>query len=316
MYTMKKYAGIFAVLFLSGNAYSQQEILKSQYMFNGLFLNPAYAGSHDYAEATALYRNQWTGFEGAPKTQTLGVDGPISDGLMGLGLTVINDKIGDTRQTEVFANWSYHLMLDPEGKTKMSFGIRAGFADYNSNLSETRVFDANDPIFSQNVSNAFVPKFGAGIYFYSKLWYAGLSVPTIFAADKNVRFAINDNSDRYFEPHTYLTAGYVFQINDDLALKPSFMMRYLSTAPLQGDINCNLLIKNSFWIGASYRTGDAIIGIIEYNIYNLLGADMRIGYAYDFTTSRLNDYSNGSHELMLSFRFNKEPIKTKSPRYF
>ncbi len=313
---MKNYTSIFAILFLSGNAFSQQEMLQSQYMFNGLFINPAYAGTHNFAEATALYRNQWTGLDGAPETQTLGADAPIYEGLMGVGLTLINDRIGDTRQTEVFANWSYHLNLDSKGETKMSFGIRAGFADYNALLTETKVFDENDPVFSQNIGNAFVPKFGAGVYFYSALWYAGLSVPTIYAADKDIRFAINDESDRYFRPHTYLTAGYVFQLNDDLALKPSFLLRYLNNIPLQADINCNLLIKNTFWIGASYRTGDAVVGIIEYNIYNLVGADMRIGYSYDFTTSRLSDYSSGSHEVMLSLRFNKEPIKTKSPRYF
>jgi type IX secretion system PorP/SprF family membrane protein len=154
------------------------------------------------------------------------------------------------------------------------------------------------------------------VYFYSKLWYAGLSIPTLYAADSDVRFNINESSDRYFKPHSYLTAGYVFQLNEDLALKPSFLLRYLQNAPLQSDINCNLLIKNSFWIGASYRTGDAVIGILEYNIYNIIGADMRIGYSYDFTTSRLNLYNTGSHEVMLSFRFSKDPVKTKSPRYF
>lgn len=291
-------------------------MLQSQYMFNGLFINPAYAGSHNYAEATALYRSQWTGLDGAPKTQTFGLDSPISDGKMGLGLSVINDKVGDTRQTEVFANWSYHLMLDEEGKTKMSFGIRAGFSDYNADLTQTRVFDGGDPIFSQNVSNEFVPKFGAGVYFYSRLWYAGLSIPTLFAADNNVRLNINDNSDRYFKPHTYLTAGYVFELSEDLALKPSFLLRYLKNTPLQADINCNLLVKNVFWIGVSYRTGDAVVGILEYNLYNLAGVDLRLGYSYDFTTTRLSNYSNGSHEAMLSYRFNKAPIKTRTPRYF
>lgn len=300
----------FLSCLIEGSA--QQEMLQSQYMFNGLFINPAYAGSHSFAEATALYRAQWTGFEGAPRTQTFGIEGPISNELMGLGLTFINDNIGDTRQTEVFANWSYHLLLDAEGKTKMSFGIRAGFADYTASLTDTKVFEDGDPVFSQDQTNEFVPKFGAGVYFYSKLWYAGLSVPTIFAGDNNVRFNINDAGDRYFEPHTYLTAGYVFKLSPNLKLKPSFLMRYLNNAPLQADLNCNLLIKNTFWIGASYRTGDAIVGLFELN----LGTDFRLGYAYDFTTSNLNNYNNGSHEVMLSYKFAKETVKTKSPRYF
>ncbi len=291
---------------------AQQEMMVSQYMFNGLFINPAYSGTHSFAEATALYRTQWTGFEGAPTTQTFGIDGPISNELMGLGLTVTNDKLGDTRQTEVFANWSYHLFLNESGKTRLSFGLRAGFSDYSSNLTETKVFDQGDPIFSQNQSNEFVPKFGAGAYLYSKLWYVGVSVPTIYAADKNIRFNTVDGGDRYFEPHTYINAGYIFKTSENFAIKPSVLFKYLHGAPLQADINCNLLIKNTFWIGASYRTGDAIIGLLEYNI----GDKFRIGYAYDFTTSELSDYNSGSHEIMLSFKFSKDVIKTKSPRYF
>lgn len=309
---MKKIVLLGLVLFISLVTHGQQEMMLSQYMFNGLFINPAYSGTHSYAEATALYRSQWTGFDGAPKTQTFGVEGPISNELMGLGLTFVNDKLGDTRQTEIFANWSYHLLLDADGKTRVSFGVRAGFSSYSANLSETKVFDNGDPVFSENISNEFVPKFGAGVYFYSKMWYAGVSVPTIYAADKDVRFNINDVGDRYFEPHTYLTAGYVFKAGSNLKIKPSFLIKYLANTPLQADINCNLLIKNTFWIGASYRTGDAIVGLLEYNI----GTDFRIGYAYDFTTSQLNDYNNGSHEIMLSYKFAKDPIKTKSPRYF
>jgi type IX secretion system PorP/SprF family membrane protein len=309
---MKKILFIAIFLFYGISAMAQQELLISQYMFNGLFINPAYSGSHPYAEATALYRAQWAGLDGAPTTQTFGIDGPIADETMGIGLTFINDQIGDTRQTEVFANWSYHLWLDSDGKSKLSFGIRAGFSDYSSKLTETFVVDEGDPIFNEDVGNAFVPKFGAGAYYYSKYWYVGLSVPTIFAADENVRFNINDEGDRYFEPHTYLTAGYVWNVNADLAVKPSFLLRYLNDAPIQADINCNLLIRNTFWIGASYRTGDAIIGLLEYNI----GNDLRIGYAYDFTTTAIGDYSSGSHEVMLSYKFGRDPIKTKSPRYF
>ncbi len=309
---MKKILFISLILLGSSGLYAQQEMMLSQYMFNGLFLNPAYSGTHSYAEATGLYRAQRTGFDGAPRTQTFGVEGPIANELMGLGLTFINDRLGDTRQTEIFANWSYHLFLDAEGETRLSFGLRAGFSDYTANLTDTKVFDNGDPVFSEDVSSEFVPKFGAGIYLYNKMWYAGLSIPTVFAADKNVRFNINDVGDRYFEPHTYLTAGYVFKLNENLVLKPSFLIKYLQNTPLQADINCNLLIKNTFWVGASFRSGDAIVGLLEYNI----GNDFRVGYAYDFTTSQLNNYNNGSHELMLSFKFGKDPIKTKSPRYF
>lgn len=309
---MRKIISILIAALCAPLLYGQQEAMVSQYMFNGLFLNPAYAGSHSFAEATALYRAQWVGFDGAPRTQTFGIDGPIANELMGVGLTFSNDKIGDTRQTEVYANYSYHLFLDSEGKTRLSFGVKAGFSDYTSKLTDTKVFDGGDPVFSSDQTNAFVPKFGAGAYIYSSLWYAGLSIPVIFAADKNVRIHINNRSDRYFESHYYLTAGYVFKTKNNLAIKPSFLIKYLPNAPVELDLNCNLLIKNTFWIGASYRTGDAIVGILEYDI----GTNFRIGYSYDFTTSALSDYNSGSHEIMLSFKFGKEIIKTKSPRYF
>jgi type IX secretion system PorP/SprF family membrane protein len=309
---MKKHLLITALVLFAVKASCQQEILLSQYMFNGLFLNPAYAGSHNFAEATALHRSQWAGFDGAPRTQTFGIEGPIKNKQMGIGLTAINDRIGDTRQTEIFANWSYHLLLDQAGKTTLSFGLRAGFSDYSANLAETRVFDNGDPVFSQNIGNEFVPKFGAGVYLYASNWYAGLSVPTIYAADNNVRFSINEVSDRYFQPHTYLTAGYVYTVSEDFKVKPSFLVRYLNNTPLQADINCNLLLKNTFWVGVSYRTGDAVVGLLEINVLE----DLRVGYAYDITTTRISNYSSGSHEVMLSYKFGKDPIKTKSPRYF
>ncbi len=309
---MRRILTLLVLLLGAQQAFSQQEILQSQYMFNGLFINPAYAGSHSFAEATALHRSQWVGFDGAPRTQTFGIEGPLKDKFMGLGLTVINDRIGDTRQTEVFANWAYHLLLDDQGRTRVSFGIRAGFADYTANLAETTVFDSGDPIFTQNIGNQFVPKFGAGVYFYSKMWYAGISVPTLYAADNNVRFNINDVSDRYFRPHTYLTAGYVYVASESIKIKPSFLLRYLNNAPLQADLNCNFLFKDTFWLGVSYRTGDAIVGLFELNVLE----DFRIGYAYDFTTTQINQYSSGSHEVMLSYKFGKDPVKTKSPRYF
>ncbi len=311
-YFMKRTLFIAAAALLTTEAAAQQEMLISQYMFNGMFINPAYVGSHKFAEATALHRTQWTGMDGAPSTQTFGVEGPIANETMGLGLTVINDRIGDTRQTEVFANWSYHLFLDPSGKTKLSFGLRAGFSDYSANLSETTVFDAGDPVFQDNIGNAFVPKFGAGVYLYSKKWYAGLSVPTIFAADNNIRFNVNETSDRYFQPHTYLTAGYVFEASKDIKIKPSFLVRYLNNVPLQADLNCNLLWRDTFWIGASYRTGDAVILLLEYNVLD----DFRVGYAYDLTTSEISTFVGHTHEVMLSYKFGRDPVKTKSPRYF
>lgn len=312
MNKLRKYLFLCACLVLTTAVIAQQEVMISQYMSNGLYVNPAYAGSHKYIDVSALYRTQWTGLEGAPTSQYIGVDAPLADETMGVALTLINDKIGDSRQTEVAANWSYHLLLNESGTTKLSFGLKAGFSAFNANLTQTKVFDSGDPIFNNNINNEFVPKFGVGTYIYNPKWYAGFAIPTIFAADNNLDYDINGGDSRYFERHYYLTGGYVFKANENLKIKPSLFLRYQAQAPVQVDINCNILLNNAFWIGASYRTNDALVAILEYNFDNVL----RIGYSYDFTITEIATYSNGSHEVSLGYRFGKDPVKTKTPRYF
>lgn len=316
MKTMKRTLSICIILLATSSLFAQQELMVSQYMFNGLFLNPAYAGSHKYWEATALHRSQWVSLDGAPTTQLIGIDGPVADEKIGLGAIVLHDQIGDTRQFEFSANGSYHLDLDSERKNRLSFGLRAGFSNYTARLDETLVFDNDDPVFISPIENEFIPKLGAGVYFYNPKFYVGLSVPTIFAADDNLEVdpigLFEGTDDIYFENHMFLNAGYVYEISENLVLKPNVLIKYHPAAPLQADINANLLINQKFWAGVSYRTNDAIIGILEFNVTD----QIRIGYAYDFTLSDLADYSNGSHEVMLGYNFGKEIVKMKSPRYF
>lgn len=299
-----------------GSLTAQQEIMVSQYMFNGLFINPAYSGTHKYWEATALHRSQWVGLDGAPTSQMIAIDGPLMDEKLGLGAIISHDKIGDTEQFEFSANGSYHLDLDSERKNRLSFGIRAGFTNYTARLDETFVFDENDPVFNTNIDHKFVPKVGAGVYFYSERFYAGLSVPTLFAGDKALQIKpdsiFNGTDKEYFEKHWFFNTGYVFTLSENLILKPSVLVKYEPAAPLQVDINANFLIYEKVWVGASYRTNDAIIGIVEVNVT----PQIRVGYAYDLTLSDISNYSSGSHEVMIGYNFGKEVIKMKSPRYF
>jgi len=319
LYMMKEMRKIIITISLIlgvGLLSAQQEIQVSQYMFNGLFLNPAYAGTHKYWEATALHRSQWVKFDGAPTTQILAIDGPLMDEKIGLGAIVNHDKIGDTEQFEFIANAAYHLDLDSEKKNRLSFGLRAGFTNYTARLDETFVFDENDPVFSQSVSNKFVPKIGAGVYFYSEKFYAGLSVPTLYAGDDVLSIKADSvfrGTDKtYFEKHYFFNTGYVFNLSENVILKPSVLVKYTPAAPLTVDVNANFLIYEKVWIGASYRTGDAIVGIVEVNI----SPQIRVGYAYDLTLTDISNYSSGSHEIMLGYNFGKEVIKMKSPRYF
>lgn len=293
-----------------GQLFAQQEVMVSQYMFNGLLLNPAYAGSHPYFTGSILHRSQWVKMDGAPTTQVLAVDGPIMDDKIGVGLTVVHDKIGVSRDLEFAGNFAYHLQVSK--KSKLSFGLKAGFSSYSANLSELLYWDQNDQVFMSDIKAKPVGKFGAGIYWYSQRAFAGISVPTIFAADGKISSQVEGLGKDYFTQHYYLNGGYVFKVSESIDLKPSVLLKYQPEAPMEADFNCNLLFRNVFWLGVGYRTGDAVVAMVEYQVIPML----RIGYAYDATTSDLNNYSNGSHEVMLGMDLGKDLDKIRSPRYF
>jgi type IX secretion system PorP/SprF family membrane protein len=288
--------------------FAQQEVMVSQYMFNGLFLNPAYAGSHPYISSSFLHRSQWVNFDGAPRTELFAIDGPIRHLNMGLGLIVVNDRIGATEQTDISGNYAYQLKLS---KGKFAFGLRAGVSNYIFKGQSLTVWDANDVVF-QDKRNVWIPKFGAGMYYFCDKWYAGLTVPTLLAYDPEYTFSLDVQQASFVRRHYFLNAGYVFTLTDKLKLKPSFLVKYQNGAPIQADLNMNLLFNEQFWIGGSYRSGDAITFMVEYQT----NTRFRVGYAYDATTSRLKNYSAGSHEIMIGYDFGKDLLKVKTPRYF
>jgi len=297
---MKKVVLAIGVMICSLGANAQQEVMVSQYMFNGLFLNPAYAGSHDFTSVSALHRNQWVNFEGAPKSNLFAIDAPIANQSMGLGLQIINDRIGLMGNTDILANYAYHLKLGPG---KLSFGLRAGISNETFNASGVKNVDLSDPLYQANVS-AWIPKFGFGTYYYTDRFYAGFSIPTLYA--------LRADNLREYTRHYFLNAGYVFDLGTNVKFKPSTLLKFEPSAPLQADINANFLFMDKFWIGASYRTGDAFIGIIEFQITK----EFRIGYAYDATTSPIRNYSGGSHEIMLGYDFLSKIVKVRNPRLF
>ncbi|MBL7950086.1 MAG: type IX secretion system membrane protein PorP/SprF [Flavobacteriales bacterium] len=290
--------------------FAQQEVMVSQYMFNQLFLNPAYAGSHAYMSGSLLHRAQWLNVEGAPQTSMMALDAPLMKGKMGAGLSIVHDRIGVSRDLDIAGHYAYHLRLNET--SKLAFGLRAGISVYSARLSDLTYWDSNDQVFQGNISNAPVGKFGFGMYWYDGRSYAGLSIPTIYAADGKISMNANGAIDKYFTQHYYLHAGKVFQLNESFDLKPSTMIKFTPAAPVEADVNCNVLYRDRVWLGLGYRTGDALVGMVEYQI----NAMLRIGYAYDMTTSKLRDYTNGSHEVMLGMDFGKDPIRIKTPRYF
>ncbi len=299
-----------ALLCSPRSARAQQELMISQYMFNGLFLNPAYAGSHPYAGATLLHRSQWVGMEGAPRTNLLGVDAPLMEGKMGVGFTFSHDQIGVSRDMEMAGQYAYRIRTGRA--SHLAFGLKAGISMYTANLGDLVYWDTQDAVYKGNIQNAAVGKFGFGIYWNNERSYLGLSVPTIYAADGQLTADMAGAPEHYFTQHYYLNAGHVLELNENFDLKPNVLVKFQPQAPPEVDLNLNLLFKQRFWLGAGYRTGDGVVGMVEFQISHLL----RAGYAYDMNTSQLRHYNGGSHEVMLGIDLGREPIMIKNPRYF
>jgi len=306
---MKKIIFLICISFSSLITFGQQELMISQYMFNGLVLNPAYAGTHAYWSSSILHRSQWVKFDKAPRTQTACADGNILNGRLGLGVNLSNDKIGLTNSFDFGVNIAKKVML---GEGYLSGGLRIGASRYSADLTEAVIWDENDPVYANNLKGKIVPRLGAGLYYYTRTWFAGASIPSILAVDESIsNYSTGMNS--FYRQHVYLNGGIVIEAAPEIAIKPSVLVKYQGNAPLQIDLNCNVLFLQKFWAGAGYRTGDALIAMLEWNI----NKQLRIGYAFDYTLSEIQTYANNSHEFMLGYDFGKgTDLKVRSPRYF
>jgi len=295
------------MLVLSSWGKAQQELQVSQYMFNGLFLNPAYAGSHPYWGATLLHRSQWVGFDGAPRSNMLAIDGPLKAKNMGLGFQIINDNIGLMATNEVAANYSYAIQVNDNG-AKLAFGLRAGIRNEQFNANGlVNIPDPNDPLYQGNQS-FWIPRFNFGMYYYSDRGYLGVSSHNLVSVDERR----NLDKDAGLRRHYFINGGYVFDINDNVKFKPSFLGKYEASAPFQADLNAHFLFNDRFWLGASYRTSSAVVAMVEFQI----NPNLRIGYAFDYTTTAIRTFQNGSHEIMIGYDFTKKVVRIKNPRLF
>lgn len=287
---------------------AQQDPQFSQYMFNILSINPAYAGSADRLSAVGIHRSQWVKFDGAPITQTVTVHSPLRKESISIGGTVINDKHGPVSQTSIFADISYRIFMP---KSKLAFGLKSGLNLYSANLLDLNPFLDGDQAFASNISAKPLPNFGFGAMWYSKKWYVGLSAPrllqnTLINADLP---NFTNNKER---SHFFLVAGYVWDINYYIKFKPTILLKAVNGAPPGADVTANFMFFDKFWIGAMYRWNDAVGALVQYEINNKL----KFGYAYDYVTSDLGRYTSGSHELMIGYDFGKGATGDVSPRYF
>ncbi|MCV9929109.1 type IX secretion system membrane protein PorP/SprF [Flavobacterium sp. LS1R49] len=293
--------------FVSFIANAQQDPEYTQYMYNTMVVNPAYAGSSGYLEAVLLHRSQWVGIDGAPQTQSFSIQSPLRNEKIGLGLSVVNDKLGPSNELYMDGNFSYSLALGYE--KRLAFGLRAGMRMMNIDWSKGRYYDNNDVLLNTNINNVVKPSIGAGIYYYTDRWYVGASVPSFIRSDyyDDVQESID-----YARLHYYLMGGYVFDLSPSLKFKPTFLAKAVSGAPISVDVSANFMIQEKVVLGVSYRFDDSVSALVGFQI----SPSFYIGYSYDYTVTNLNKYNDGSHEFILRYQFHKDPSKIKSPRFF
>ena len=288
---------------------AQQTPMYSQYMFNMLNINPAYAGNRAVNNITALYRDQWVGFEGRPVTAVISWDRRQSESNVGYGLQLYDDRLGIESTTGLQGFYSYRIPFD---QNVLTFGLSLGLLNFKAAYTETTIIDAGDPAFAQNES-VWLPTAGFGMLVAGEKWYGGFSIPGLlktksFYNDRE-RTALTQGANY----HYFLTGGYVFEMSDAIKLKPSLLFKAVAGAPLQVDVNLNSWWNDCVGLGISCRTGEAVVGLVELQV----NPHIRLGYAYDYTISKLNQFNQGSHELMLRYEFELDKVvEIFSPRYY
>jgi type IX secretion system PorP/SprF family membrane protein len=317
---MKKIYTLIFVLTIAAASYAQQNSPFSQYIFNQMIINPAYVGTKQLISINGTYSTQWTGFKGAPSTQTISAEGGLNKN-MGLGIHFMNDRIGAQYQQGLFASYSYIIKFNE--KWRMSLGIAAGISNFTLDGTKLIIDNPDDPAIPKTKVSTIKFDSKAGLFLYSRRFYFGFSTTELFADVMQSKDLMVAKQSR----HYYVTAGYVFDAGKNLKIKPSFLYREDFKAPTNIDINCFFLIKERFWIGASVRFGanifknasldntlkhrDAMVFMTDWNITR----NLRIGYAYTWSLTALKGYSG--HEVVVGYTFPKKAdTKMRTPRYF
>jgi type IX secretion system PorP/SprF family membrane protein len=294
---------------MATSLFAQQDALFSQYMFNKLAVNPAYAGSRELLTADVLYRYQWVNIEGAPKTISASLHSPLNNPHLALGFNMYNDRIGPLSYTGAMATFAYRIIF-PKGK--LSFGLQAGIKNNGIVWGDLKSYDETDPFLMYQVKKKVVPDANFGIYYYSDKFFAGLSSRQLL---QNQSVVVEDSTGNTqftkLLTHFYGMTGIAIPMGDQVVFRPSLLAKFVKNAPSQLDINASFLFANTFWLGASYRTEKAISLMTEINI----SQNFRIGYSYDIWLNELKTYNKGSHEIRLSYDFNVKR-RMLTPRYF
>lgn len=298
----------FVIMFVTIAGYAQQDAQFTQYMYNTITINPAYAGSRGALSIFGLYRTQWVGLDGAPETSSFSVNSPINNSNLGVGVSLVNDKIGPTNENNLSVDLSYTVQTSAD--FKLSFGIKATGNLFNLDVNKLNPESQGDPQF-QNLDNVFKPNIGAGVYWHSDKAYIGLSVPNFIETNR-----YDDNDVAIFKDkiNYYLIAGYVFDLDkyQYIKFKPAVMGKMVEGAPLQVDVSANFMFIDKFVVGVAYRWSAAVSAMVGFQVTD----GLYIGYGYDHETTRLQNYNSGSHEIFLRYEFRKNNSKMTTPRFF
>lgn len=290
---------------LSVAVWAQQQVMFTQYMFNQMAFNPAYTGIHDGVSASAIMRQQWVGFDGAPNTQAVSIHSPIGFTPMSLGGMILRDQIGSTTQHGVYFTYAYRIML--RNHSKISFGLQGELTQYRQQYSASV---SSDPTVANSNLNVLRPNFGAGIMWHSDRFYLGLGIPMLVRQQFDPN---NSYSDSEIVRHYYLSGGYVFALSPVVMFKPNFLVKMVEGSPVEVDLNANFLFKDLIWAGISYRSLESFDALIQLQ----LGDRFQLGYSFDFfTTTDISKVASGSHEIMLNYVIDLPRTKIKTPRYF
>jgi type IX secretion system PorP/SprF family membrane protein len=310
-----KIAALLGIILISLQSFGQQDPQFTQYMYNMSVINPAYATADPaILNLGGLYRTQWVGMEGAPKTGTFFAHTPINEKIEA-GISFTNDNIGDVvQENNIYADFAYVLTVGLE--SKLSLGIKAGFTFFDANFDGFNLQSGNistDIAFNENVQKTF-PNLGIGAFYFTNNYYLGFSAPNMLAT-KHLETENGIKATGVQNVHYFLTGGYVFDINQNLKFKPAFMAKSVKGAPLALDVTANVLINEKLEAGLGYRLDDAVSGLVSFRVT----PELKIGYAYDFTTNNLATYNSGSHEIFILFDIDLFGLKggyDRSPRFF
>lgn len=302
---------ILVLILVTSTNYAQQDSQFTQYMYNTININPAYAGSRDMLSIFAMHRTQWVGLDGAPVTNVASISSPVGKNV-GLGFSIINDKIGPSDENNIAVDFSY--TISPTENYKLSFGIKASANLLNIDFTKLNQYNSGDYIFETNIDNKFTPNVGVGIYYYSDRTYFGVSAPNLLETTHFDKYNNVGSNSRVAKEkvHYYFIAGHVFDLSSNIKFKPSILSKVVTGAPWQLDISGNLLFNEKFSLGLAYRLSAAMSAMTGFQVSD----SWYIGYAYDLATTDLAEYSYGTHEIFLRFELFNKIGKITSPRFF